>query len=210
MASNRLIPAIEIKVSSAQMLKLETELKDIKDGVPRAIMSAINKTVSQGRTVAVRELANVLTVKTGNIRARTSVLKATRKKLFGSVTILGRRIGLINFKVKDTGKGKGRGRTGKGVIAQAYKNSPPERFPKAFIAMGKENNKHVFERRRKDGKLAPRLPIFSRKGLSLLDVYKQTPSIQNATETKIKAIFGEKLKSATDWLLNRKNGERPE
>ncbi len=197
--------AVEIKVNPQQLRELESELGAIKGGLNRALSSAINKTVAQGRTVAIQMLADTLTVKKSNIRARTDTKKASPKNLAGAIKILGRRIGLINFKYKDTGKGKGRNRKGKGVFVQAYKAGVPEIFPKAFVATGKSANKHIFRRRGSAG----RLPIDSLKGLSLLDVYKKTPGIQQATQKKIADIFAEKLRSASDWVLNKRKTSPP-
>lgn len=230
--------AVDIQIDPRDLARLKTELASIKNGVPRAIAGAVNKTLKRGQTVLVDKLFEVL-----NVRVRRSILGETGHrrititpakvpdKLFGSINVLRRRIALANFNPRDTrikrpGVKYGTPGTGQGVFAAAYRGGGEEQFPRAFVAVGKSSNKHVFERgggrsRREGSIFVPgpdlpgtgrrrgRLPIFSRKGLSLLDVYQQNPAVYEAVVARIREVLGEQLLSQTDRLLNRRKADRP-
>lgn len=213
-------PAVVITVDPAQVERIQRELSGVKNGLQRALVDAINKVLPKGRTVAVNGLAALLTVKRSNIFKRTNVERANRSKPFGIVRIMGRRIGLINFEHKDTRTKKAKKKwgdksAGRGVIARAYKGGAQEVFPHAFVAVGRraaktgEGNKHVFERAKTGGKRAPRLPIWSRRGLSLLDVYKEHPELVRETERKIQESLAEAVESQVDRILGRRKADRP-
>lgn len=174
MADNTHYTALRIEVSEEQLARVERDLRDVPNGVNKALIGAVNETLTAGRTMIVKQLTALLTVKSEDIRgskkkgkgARITIKRATQARPVGLIRILGRRIGLINFKVRDTrpppesskpfagrslmevaglAKRKRRHR-GRGVIAQLFRTGPSKRFPEAFIAVGLSENRHVFER----------------------------------------------------------------
>jgi hypothetical protein len=121
---------------------LRRELGEMPGAVDRAVVSAVNKTLSQGRTLIVDRLFALLNVKRGEIRKRVTVPhngKATRDKPEGKIKIGKSRMGLINFGAKDTRTRKGKGAfgtaaAGRGVDVQVYRQGESANFPRAFIA----------------------------------------------------------------------------
>jgi hypothetical protein len=121
---------------------LRRELGEMPGAVDRAVVSAVNKTLSQGRTIIVDRLFALLNVKRGEIRKRVTVPhngKATRDKPEGKIKIGKSRMGLINFGAKDTRTRKGKGSfgtaaAGRGVDVQVYRQGESANFPRAFIA----------------------------------------------------------------------------
>jgi hypothetical protein len=225
MASNRFSDALEIVVSEAQYKQLRSELAAIPGGVNRAIVGAINKTLPQGRTLIVRRLHGILAIKSqGNIRRRTTIIRASMGRKQGVVRILARPIALTNFNVKDTrirsekrDKATGkllfqrlRKKAGSGVTAQIYRGGAIEKFPYAFIADGRSGNRHVFERQYRGDKRVARLPIFSRKGVSLLSVFEDEPGLERELTEKVADVFAVQLRSQIDRLLNRRRIDRPD
>lgn len=215
-------PAITIRPDPAQIVKVANELRDIKNGVARAMAPAINKTLGKAQTTLITGLTDLLTAKRGNIvgkgaTKRIRIIKATPDHLTGRIQILQRPIGLINFQVKDT-RGKKRGfnkkGSGGGVIAQLRKDEPPIVLPNAFIAVGLSDNKHVFARfgvKRRQGKahFAPNVgrlaqPIRSFKGLSLHEVWKDSPRLRGQVQGRIDSEFPKDVSSQVDRLLQRK------
>ena len=214
MANDRHLSAVRVRVSQEQIDNLRTELAGVKNGVNKAVVGAINKTLPKGRTIVVDQLWEKLAIKRrGNIFHRTSVIKATSANPAGAIRILGRQIGLINFKTKDT---NARRRGGSGVIAQLYRSGESEIFPKAFIGIGASDNKHVFQRLPGKGHIitdkAHHKPNIGRraqsleslKGMSLLKAYKDHPEIEAASVEKVGAEFGNQLSSQIDRLLKRR------
>lgn len=214
--------AVKLVIDTAMEARINAELQGIANGALKAMASGINKTLVAGRTLITKELSSIVNVQRRQIADRITLEKATATPtgLTGSIIIQRRRIGLINFGPKDTGKGKGRARKGQGVIAQAYRTGAPERFPTAFIATGLNRNRHVFTRFSKWKKVekAHHQPNVGRnkqqiralKGLSLYDVYRKHPGVDARINLAIAGILQEKLLSAIDWQLGRSKGERPE
>lgn len=205
--------AVIVEVDEAQYDRLRRELAGIPFGVQKATVGAINKTVAQGRTVVVDKLFDLLAIRRrGDILRHTTTVPATVERPVGKVVIDGRRIGLINFTVKDTRTKRGRGKAGngRGVTAQVYRHGDTWVLPHAFIATGASGNRHVFQRQPVGGgKLSPRLPIVSKQGLSLFKVYQDTPAIEAASLARIRTIFNEQLLSQIDRLLGRRKVDRP-
>ena len=147
-----------VTLTTSQLEQLRTEMEGIPNGVNRCISGAINKTVAKGKTFAKKNLAAELTIKSKNLSRRIFANKSTAANLRGSVKLMGRAVGLINFKTVDTKK--------RGVVYQIFKSGKPETLRHAFIATGINKNPHVFQR-----KSDARLPIENMKSQRLYDHY---------------------------------------
>jgi hypothetical protein len=221
MASNKQGVAVTISISQRQLDDLTSELTGFKNGVGRVVSGAINKLLPKGRTEVVNSLVSILAVKRSAIthfplsdadgpgakkRERISLVKANPTKLEGKITVLTRRIGLINFEVKEKRKKRGRkygtSLPGEGVTVRVYRGGPQQHFPHSFIAYGAHNNRHIFLRRHAGGKVgtrAGRFPLDRRQGPSLLTVYKNHPEI----DTRVQDRLDHELQKELDSQLNR-------
>lgn len=152
----------ETRVRASVLAEVDSALGDIPGAVDRAGAAAVNKTLAKMKTRTARGLAAHLTVKQANLRRRIFVVKATKSALFGSVKIMGRPIGLINFKTLDTKR--------TGVRYQIKKGGPVYEEPDTFIATGKFENRHVFARLS-----SRRLPIATQFSQRLYDLFNDSP-----------------------------------
>lgn len=223
--------AARITINDRQMAALQRELKDFRGGLGKAIAGGVNKTLAKGRTFIVGQMKEKLNVRPRLIAAspagkpRITVRKATERRLGGSIWILNRPIGLINFGAKDTRPKKLRGSrkpgSGGGVLAQIYRDGSKQVYPHAFIAKGRNNNQHVFQRAEKPvvgrdelyvkgSKSSPgRYPIGIYRGVSLFKVYNENPRITKAVIDFMQADLGKQLLSQVDRILARRKVARP-
>lgn len=218
MANNRQFPALDIEIDQAMYEQLRRELRSVPDGVRKAEVGAINHTLPKGRTIIVNRLAEMLTAKKANIRQRTDVRKADREHLSGTITIMGRKIALTNFKFTDTTNRKTH--TGHGVNVQIFRGGNTLNFPHAFVGTGANNNRQVFQRlpgrgarvgdaahyKPNVGKIKQKLE--SIQGESLYDVFQADPSIQRDVMNAIRSAFAEALLSQIDRFLGRRRADR--
>lgn len=186
---------VTLEFDKQQLAGITRDLAAIKNGASKAQATALNKSVVQGRRIVVDGLAATVTVSKTNIRKRTSIRRATISRLTAVIKILGRKIGLVNYKHRATKRS--------GATVQVYKAGGAVRLPHVFKASSPQGSKHLWERRRQGGGRVPRLPIDRLQGPSLMDVYQKKPSIRVAAERKIAAVMGLELVKAVDALLRK-------
>lgn len=201
--------AVTIQFKQSQVDQLTQELRDIKNGVPKALAGVINRQLPKVRTEAVNGLSDVLTAKKGSIRKmpsgtdRITIVKASPTKLEGLVKILTRPIGLVNFRHLV--------RRGAGFVVQIFKNGPQVHLRHVFKRTGRSGNVHLFQRQRRITALKAggasqlaitrasgfvgRLPIESMKGPSLLTVYRKHPEIHKRIEARLDADMQKEIDS---------------
>lgn len=126
---------IDADISGAQR-----KLFNMENGVVRqAAARAINRTMSQVNTGAVRELKDEIGQTTGltstGIKKSIRVVKATRRNLYGSLTPSGRALPLIGFGARQTKAG---------VTAKSW--GKRKTYKGAFIAKMPSGHKGVFHR----------------------------------------------------------------
>lgn len=220
MANNGQPGALTIEVDQAMYDRLVKELASVPDGVARAEVAAINRVLPAGRRIVVNKLYEILAVRRKqNIRDRTSILKASRSRISGTIRIMRRRISLANFEATDS-RNKKTG-TGHGVDVRIFRGGKMLNFPHAFVGIGANDNAQVFERvpgpRHRVGEKAHYKPNVGRKmaelksiqGESLLDVFQSDPAIMEEVIAKIRADFSEALLSQIDRFLHRRKVDRP-
>lgn len=207
------LPSLRIRFADDKVRAAEADLAGIRNGLPRAISGAINKLLKKTRTRTTQELANIVTVAPNNIRRRITKVDSTVKTLRGAVHIQLRQIALINFKFKEKRRKKkwGTAASGTGVEVQIFKNGPAQRFPHAFVAKGRRDqkggggNRHIFERvRSAAGKRVARFPIVSLKGVSMMKVFESRPDAQRRVRDYIDAETPKELDSQVNYLLKRR------
>jgi len=87
----------DMQVNASDLLKLHLLLGDIKNGVKKAIVSTINKTLAGVQTDAVKATAAELNLTQARIRKDFTVRKATYGFMNGSVRAKGVPVGLMSF-----------------------------------------------------------------------------------------------------------------
>lgn len=203
---------------------MTSELTGFRNGVGRVVSGAINKLLPKGRTEVVDGLVSVLNIKRSAAlyfpkddedpkakrRERISLVKSTPTKLEGKITVLTRPIGLINFNPKEKRKKKrrkyGTSLPGEGVTVQVYRGGGTQHFKHSFIAVGANNNRHIFVRRYAGGKVGTyrgQYPLDRRQGPSLLTVYKKHPEIDTRVQDRLDADLQKELDSQLNRILKR-------
>ena len=181
--------------STAQLAEAQQALSAIKNGLPRATTAAINKTIAKARTAALRGLTQYLTVRRPVLDKRISIRKATVGRPEATLRVLGREIGLINFKARDTRKPGKRG--GQGVVYEIIRGQPVGPGDNDFfIAKSPSGNRHVWER----AYGAPRLPISVQYSPSLYSIYTRGP-VKGQVETLVQQDLPRQLDSQIDRFL---------
>ncbi|MGC4033689.1 MAG: phage tail protein [Tepidisphaeraceae bacterium] len=163
-------------------MQARTALQGLPGAVDKAAVAAVNKTLTRMRTQVSKGLAGprgFLNLKQANLKRRLIVKKATRTSLIGSLKIMGRPIGLVNFNAKDTRRST-YDRSGQGVHVQVIRGGPRvgnygsqgqfNDLDHAFIAEGLSGNRHVFMRR-----FESRLPLDNLYSQRLYDLFKISP-----------------------------------
>jgi hypothetical protein len=210
---------VSIVVDAGSVARAKKELKDIPNGIIRAVDGAIKKTLVKSKTMVVGQLASILTAKQSAIRRTPSgkerITTTPVHDGEGGLEIMGRRIGAINFLLV---------KTSVGYRVQYFKSGGigVDR-PGAFIGVGigaaDAGNRQVFVRYGKDkhrvqnphyrpNKNRMMQSINTVKGLSLFDVYKGRSRWGKEVENFMAEDFETQLLSQTDRLLGRKKTER--
>lgn len=221
--------AVRIVATAEQLERLRDDLRDVKNGVPRAMVAAENKTASKGKTIVVDGIFETLNIQDrGEIRKRVHVTRATMSKPTAVIHVTRSRMNLAKFGARDTTRR--RHHTGQGVFVTVYRGGGEQQMPRAFIASYR-GKKTVLQRKdqlrlvetgvttwyggivrraqRVRGELVPRLPIIPLVGPSPMEVLEERQDVQSKVVRLIEVDFGEQLLSQTDRLLNRRKADRP-
>jgi hypothetical protein len=143
--------------------------KKLKTNASKAIMRALNRTMENGQTVAVRETAQDLGLRQDDVRDAFTIERATPVNLRARLIARGARIPLIKFGATGPEPSRGKG----GGVSYRLPGSRG-RHPRAFIATMRSGHRGVFVRLRRS-----RLPIAELFGPSIPRAFtKQLPAIQ--------------------------------
>lgn len=115
---------------AAELVKANSILGHIKNGAPRAINGALNRTIDGVKTDIVAHVRNTYDIKPGEVR---KLLKATHSKpttLQASIRAKGSRIPLIQFHVTPNKPGQQSSGT---VLRASVKQSGGKPIPGAFV-----------------------------------------------------------------------------
>lgn len=189
--------------STAKLAEARTALDGVPNGINRALAAAINKTLSRVRTTMVRGLTKYLTIKRKNLIKRTYIRKASAKSLWGTVSLMGRPVGAINFKHKENRRKNewGTKASGTGVTLEVVKGYP-YRLPNAFIATGNKGNTHIVQRTKFGGKVGARegrFPIKTKFSQHLYDLFTDDTPVRDEVE----AMAPKELDRQLDMQINR-------
>src|SRR5262252_4191538 len=92
---------VALQIDANQMRKLERAVRDIKDGVPKAVSPAINRALDKGRTTVRREIRKVYLIKQSDIPVQLK--RANRASLKGEIQIRQGMLPLGKFQVTPRG-----------------------------------------------------------------------------------------------------------
>lgn len=92
---------VALKIDTRQLAKLQRTVGHIKDGVPKALVPAINRALDKGKTTVKREIRKEYTIKSKDIPV--AVHRANRGTLSGAVKIQQGMLPLDKFNVRPRG-----------------------------------------------------------------------------------------------------------
>lgn len=116
--------SLQIQFDQAQVARIEAQLQGVKNGAPRAMTRAINRTVSYGKTLSKKLIREEYTINAQAVTRATSTEKANSGSLRGVIRFRGRPKQLRNFSKR---------KTSKGVAVAVKKGSGRSLIPRSFI-----------------------------------------------------------------------------
>ena len=136
---------MSIEISQSDLARVESLLRDIKNGSKRALTNAINKTLTNVQTRAAKDVGADLALTAKRIKQDFTIKKANFSDISGSFVSKGEPIGLVQYAGKQTKKG---------VSFKVKRIGKRTTLKHAFIAKGKGASKsadgstktHVFWR----------------------------------------------------------------
>jgi hypothetical protein len=128
---------LTVKIDERQRAELQRLLTGVRDGVRRAEVSAINKTVRDARTRISRRIAEGAGIQKKYTDKAITQEKANRQTLSGAVVLSYKPIPIYAFKARQTRKG---------VTFRFGADGERKIFSHAFIATMASGHKGVFER----------------------------------------------------------------
>lgn len=149
-----------IKLDDSEIERAFAVLKRVPNGVPKAVRSSLNKTISGVRTDAKREATASYEVKSSAVHKSITIQKASGSALEAIALSRGRPIPLSSFKVKPK-KVQRKGPKGR-KISVSVKKGTSTTLDNAFVAQFRSGNTAVVERKTKR-----RLPIRKLYGPSI-------------------------------------------
>ena len=116
---------MKIELNKADVAKVNIMLGGVKNGAPKVLTRAINKTLTGTRSTAKKEIAKHYNLTQKRIDQDFTTNKANWSKLSGGVVAKGKPIGLLSF--------SGTRQTTKGVTGKILKEKPRYLIKSAFI-----------------------------------------------------------------------------
>lgn len=202
--SDRVI-RIRIEPDSGQVQGIAELLEGIPSGMQRATILAINDTLRNGKTVIVKGLGELLTLKQAEIRKRIRLALATSKNQRGWIILQHLRYALKRFKHKEVRKKKGWGTaaSGEGVFVQIEKSGPPIRFAHAFLAKTALRGFGLFQRTTL-GPGSDRNKLTTPQAYDIRPIFWNSPELGQRLVDRMRSQFLKNLASKAEFLLSRK------
>ncbi len=116
--------SLHIQCDQQQMARIEAQLQGVKNGAPRAMKRAINRTVTYGKTLSKKLIREEYTINAQAVTRATTTEKANSGSLHGVIRFRGRPKQLRNFSKR---------KTQKGVAVAVKKGSGRSLIPRSFI-----------------------------------------------------------------------------
>jgi hypothetical protein len=128
---------ITIRIDQADMERVKTLLQGVKDGTPKVMVRALNKTLTGVKTDASTEIRNIITASKKAVDGTFKTKNATVTTLSASFESSGKPLPLIEYSARQTKKG---------VSFQVKRDRSRFFMERAFIATMKSGHKGIFER----------------------------------------------------------------
>lgn len=170
-------------------------LRDVQNGLPRAIKAASRRTLDTSRSRTVKAVGKDLNVRQRDIYRPgdpRSPVRVNLRDAGGLMKVAGRRIPLGRFAARWGG------RDTPGATYQISRSGGRKTFAHSFIPQLKTNYRGIFVRRGRD-----RLPLKEAFGPSVPQVAENQPEVQSLLDHEAAEIFEKNLSSQVDRLLQR-------
>jgi hypothetical protein len=180
---------VALTISGDQMIRLEKAVGQIKDGVPKALAAAINRTLNKGRTEVKRAIRQDYLIKAKDIPAKVRGVNPTRLyngQLFIKDTMLD--LNKFPFRPRTVQR-----RKNKKMLFVQVKTTGGKLMPHAFVAAMPSGYVGPFERRDK-----PSLPIDK-----LMAIATAIMASQPHVMTTVRKAMDETLDTAIGQQINR-------
>lgn len=184
---------MDIQVDRAQLAEVERLLASVPGGVDRVMVTSVNSTATTGRKRIVQELGKKLALTQTRIRKDTTLRKAVRGHVAAVITIRGKRIMLIEFQARDTGR--------RGVTYRIERGGKRARVAEGFIARSPRGTELVWRRMGK-----PRLPIVPLRGPSIPAAFERAEAMQREVLEETAVLLERRIWQKVNWLLEKRAG----
>jgi hypothetical protein len=168
--------AIELKLNELDLLKVKALLAGVRNGTPKVISRAVNKTLDGVKTDADKEIRSIITMKKTDVMKTFSARKATVSNLSARVTCSGEPESLAKF--SNTPRKTG-------ISVKVLKSSKRTVLKHAFYETVKSIGKGIFERKYE----GPRGPVRANINYAALPKQYRLP-IEKLTGPRVADIMG--------------------
>jgi hypothetical protein len=176
---------------TTDIAKANILLSHIKNGAPKAINSALNRTIEGVRTDITKQVTSTYDIKAKPVRASMKITKSTLSTLQASAAGAGSPIPLINFHVTPNKPGQ---QNPGSVLRASVKKSGGLPIPGAFVA--KVGN-HVGIFRRVDKRRFPIMELYGPATPQMMNEVKIRQQVMDGANER----FGKRLDHEIDRLL---------
>lgn len=204
---------VDIRVDQSDLRETIRALDGIRNGAPRALKSAVNRTLQGIKTSMAKETGKILALPQRRIKKDIHIAKrASTSDFSGRVTSKGQPVSLKQFKAKQKKSG---------VSVKVLKSEGRKTISGAFIAPGKhgnilvfwrketaENTQYIGSKKRKPwmeyAALPPRYryPVEALHGPRIQDITSR-PEVIGAVEDTGRQRLKKELASQTERLLDK-------
>ncbi len=182
-----------ITVDESQLKRAEELLKDIPNGVNKAIVNAVNRAAQGARTDAVKKARERYYVKAKDVRKTIELKRATYENQAAIVRAEGSPLALSKFRI--TPRQPPARRRKKPVKAKVLRGGGGGEIPGAFVAQMESGHIGVFVRAGK-----PRLPIKEKFGPSVPQMLEHE-SVTEYVEERAREILEQRFEHELNRLL---------
>ncbi len=194
-----IIMYVSVKADISQALaKLDRVRDDVKE---KAIVRALNKTATQVKTQAAREIRDAgYNLKVAEIKRAIAIVRASPSYIQAIVKAIGKPIGLINYAARQVAKGVSVNvKDGRKLIPHAFIATMPSGHKGVFMRVGQGHKKLV-----RGGKVVWHgLPINELYGPSIPSAFINK-TVQAALIAAVKEKFPRILKHEIEYLSLKK------
>lgn len=186
--------AITVSVDAHKLDLITKQLSEIKNGVPKALVGAVNDTTRQTVTQISKAIRERVNIKKADIDKHIKKTHATPARMSARITLSeSKRLGLKYFGAKQDK------RKGGGVRYQIDKRGGRKLIPGAFIGSARLGEQ-VFKRVGKK-----RFPIRKLQGISPWGAFVMS-GMRRKTQTEAQALLEKNLDRRVNFLLLKQSG----